>query len=367
MWKTFVHPVDPLWLLPGTRVTDRNGKVVSDSAAAVSRYIDAELVSFKPPDVQIAAGDTQSSLRPELKALAKTHFETVEDLRSMSSIEAYLADYHDALRRNGAVGDWEAAMWAPLGLKQSFINRVVSTNQFAFDITPTGINRPSLLHHRIHLNVNLDEAAAPDVGLLPASPLGTPYVHRLLDGNLECGIKSAVDPSTPLIELTVDRLHSSMHIDSFFNAIDPATTAAARATARAGGRTLGGVGMEWVKNVAVFFGVSEIHLADHFKGRGGIDSADLQDAARAALDPRGRAPASIYKRADRAAPRGVQPDAAYRKAYFERVASGGYYGQWGFADDDDHPRYKKVRVGGMADVNAAFIDLQVQTCGSPTL
>ena len=151
-----------------------------------------------------------------------------------------------------------------------------------------------------------------------------------------------------------------MDIWSFFNDCEPDIITQARATAKtSGGRTLGGLGMQWVREVAAFFKITDISLLDLYEGGDGSRSENLQNAALAALGQRGRKSRKIHRRAARAAPRGVLPGSAFKKAYFERLAKGGYYGQWGFTDAGYGSFRKKVRVDDMVDVNAAFVDLQV--------
>lgn len=359
MWESFI-PCKKLPLLPGGKVTNRDGTVISDDVDEISEYVDAELKSFAPPKVHITKHDSRTSTDPELQELAKTHFGSVESLRCIDNIRNYLSDYYKVLQRGGAVGGWGDELRGPFESKQDFIDEVVINNHFAFDITPSGINEPNMLRRRIHLVVGIDEEAVPNIEEWPTSPLGTPYAERLLNGKLECGIVSHADQQTPLITLQVDRKNFTMDIWSFFNDCEPDIITQARATAKtSGGRTLGGLGMQWVKEVAVFFKITDISLLDLYKGGDGSRSENLQNAALAALGLQGRKSRKIHRRAVRAAPRGVLPGSAFKKAYFERVAKGGYYGQWGFTDAGYGSFRKKVRVDDMVDVNAAFVDLQV--------
>jgi hypothetical protein len=105
--------------------------------------------------------------------------------------------------------------------------------------------------------------------------------------------------------------------------------------------------MEWVQAVAAATGAARIDLNDEWETASGITSADLQSAARAELDGTPLPDIDVRGRAARA---GVVGDDNV-KAYIERVADAGYYGQWGFDSRGFVDSDKLLRT------TAPFVDL----------
>lgn len=135
-----------------------------------------------------------------------------------------------------------------------------------------------------------------------------------------------------------------LYLASFFHRATPAALAAARVNLE--GRTLAGLGMQWVKECAVAAGCVEVFLDDDWRNPSNpaMNSEALAASAEAAL-----AEAGLLKRAGRMLNKSVE--VADLEAYLERVRVGGYYGQWGFEHNG------RVDTADMLTLNASFVDM----------
>jgi hypothetical protein len=126
--------------------------------------------------------------------------------------------------------------------------------------------------------------------------------------------------------ITLSHQGDILHVVSFFHGITPSMLAAAKAIARSKNRTLGSLGMEWIKAVAVALGatVSRVGLQDAWEGPKGINSGDLKSAAGRLLETE-----ALERRMKRVLGDDAD-DAGARNAYLERVLTGGFYGQFNF-------------------------------------
>jgi hypothetical protein len=88
-----------------------------------------------------------------------------------------------------------------------------------------------------------------------------------------------------LIRVKFDPGERILYLESFFHLTAlPDRDAANQQVARmAGSRTLGGVGMEWVRAMAVKLDAAQVSLSDSYRGRDSRDSVDLREAAQAEL------------------------------------------------------------------------------------
>ena len=352
-----------LRLLPGSKVTDPVGNVVHDSAAGVAEYLEtnaAHAGSLAGKEVWVSLFDggwDWSDID-----LIRKHFKSVGDARALPSIKAYLADFYDTLDPDSKE-DWEENAWAPNGSADDFIGKVIKNNYFQFEVADDNLV----------LMVDLSASAPPVPPPIRApavvpSILGRSHATRLADNpaTFLCGIWAPLNGHRPLIKLTVDTAASSVHIDSFFYKATPKAAAFARKIAQENGRTLGGLGMEWVKEVAKAYGAKTIDLYDAYVGSdGSTRSATLATTADAALAGASGSAAleRLIERANRVLADDGADDAATRRAYMERVSRGGFYGQWGFVGDKTRGKDTThvVDVASMEDLNAAFVDLATRS------
>lgn len=151
--------------------------------------------------------------------------------------------------------------------------------------------------------------------------------------------------------ITLNHIGNVLFLDSFFYGprTRPIALAEAKATAIAEGRTLGGLGMEWVQAVAMALGssISNVSLDDGWIGPLGINSDNLIEAAKHLLDPTLNAAASaaasdgkeaLKRRMERVL--GHDADPMVKIAYLKRVAAGGFYCQFNFHAEGNPDDYK---------------------------
>lgn len=319
-------------LLPGsTVVRGRSSRLVTQE------QLEALLSSTPWKDSKVSFGYEQW----DDQNIAPRYFKNLADVRTFATIKAYLGAYYDDLLANDLVDEWEMEVEGALGSKQDLIDWVVEQNVFEFTLYLD----PDESSDRAIFKVDLQGVAvAKRAVVAPPSPLGEVSARK------KSGNKIVFVLKPNLITVTVDTVTRSMYLDHFFYNASAEARTKARQIAKAAGRTLGGLGMEWVKAVAESQGVTDIRLTDAWTGSDGIQSGDLKQAAKMA-----RMIDNVNRRAARARPAG-NDDPDFRDSFLRRVEQGGYYGQWGFVDDDG---VSAVRTAKMADINAAFLDMAV--------
>lgn len=207
-----------------------------------------------------------------------------------------------------------------------------------------------------------------------------------------CYVKLVNDQMEPLIEMSFSR--RTGNLDSFFYDVPAAFTAQARATAKAQepSRTLAGLGMDWVFQVANTMRAEHILLTDSWNHLATKEtSADLMYQADLLLTRRDEFDVfyNLKKQAEesdnpqeflqeirhmlqgrtddfegaarldrRMRRMGVAGDDKPR--YLQRVRDGGFYGQWGFIGD-------AIKVKDYVHLQAAFCDFWYigDTMGTP--
>jgi hypothetical protein len=173
--------------------------------------------------------------------------------------------------------------------------------------------------------INADDSHGASEELLPTSVLGN--AEMVVKGTYVAYTLGALpDGGGSLI--TLIRGRDSLHIDDFFYGCTPLQRSEARTIAKSNNRTLGSLGMEWIKAVAIALGtrISEVSLDDAWSGPNGVTSNDLMRTADGLLHAE-----ALRKRMDRVL--GDDADAATRSAYLERVRTGGFYGQFNFDNE----------------------------------
>jgi hypothetical protein len=179
---------------------------------------------------------------------------------------------------------------------------------------------------------------------VPKSVLGTAKVREF-----PTRIEYTLGDSTGTYNLiTLNHRGRVLHLDSFFygkTLCPPDLLAAAKAKATAEGRTLGGLGMEWVQAVAMALGssISNVSVDDGWMGPLNITSDHLIEAAKHLLDPTLDAAApdgreALKRRMERVL--GHDADPMVKTAYLKRVAAGGFYCQFNFHAEGHPDDYK---------------------------
>lgn len=154
-----------------------------------------------------------------------------------------------------------------------------------------------------------------------------------------------------LIKITYNETPQILNVDNFFHAIPADALQDASERAAAESRTLAGLGMEWIFEIAEQVGAKTLTLHDSWKNRNNTLSSEiLKWQATAALNPESTNP--IWKRAERV----VKTNGTDTKQdYFERVRKGGFYGQFGFEYVKGNDM--KLDISQYKGLNASFADL----------
>jgi hypothetical protein len=180
--------------------------------------------------------------------------------------------------------------------------------------------------------INADDSHDANEELLPTSVLGNAemvdkgtYVEYTL-GALADGKGSLITLIRGPDSLNIDG--GLLYVTGFFYGCTPLQLSEARTIAKSNNRTLGSLGMEWIKAVAIALGtrISEVSLDDEWSGPNGVTSNDLMRTADGLLHAE-----ALRKRMNRVL--GDDADAATRSAYLERVRTGGFYGQFNFDNE----------------------------------
>ena len=153
-----------------------------------------------------------------------------------------------------------------------------------------------------------------------------------------------------LIKITFNEISAKLNVDNFFYAVPFDALQDASEKAASQSRTLAGLGMEWVLDVANHVEAKTITLHDGWNNRNKtLTSKNLQTQAALALDPDDN---PILRRAERV----VKPDGSDTKQeYLHRVKKGGFYGQFGFEYVEGNEM--KLEVSRYKGLNASFADL----------
>lgn len=267
---------------------------------------------------------------------------TIDNVRSLDKVKEMFGMFYDFFNDVDGLADFYENVWrdGTLNLSRSeFVAEALRRNMFTVVVNLDFFSRDSIT---LRINLQSGTPAAPasisPVIVVPPSPLGMASFRKLSSDT----ITFYLHPD--LITVTVNTEAKSMFIDYFFYKATDESRNRARKIAKAAGRTLGGLGMEWVKAVADSQGVTVIELTDSWTGADGLKSRDLMDAAKMA-----RLVNNVNRRADRAKPKNNN-DPNFRTKFLQRIQRGGYYGQWGFVDN-------RVETNDMVDINTAFVDM----------